>query len=337
MASGVLYPYSIGIVAKDKEPKDKFTIEVFPLEKLPSGGEDPVEEETLSGDYKNTYDETFNFELKKANTVTATWLANGDFNRESAPDVCAGHYVMLYRYTGEDAYYWTTLFTEADLKKKETVMYFYSNKAKPMPTEEDRENLNKRGYFMLIDTRNQFVKFHTDKDEDSETPEKAGYDFSLNTKEGKLEFKDTEENILTVDSVEGHMELTMQGDMKITLPNDEDDKGNFTMDIKGNHTTTIAKKAEMSVEETLDITTKDTTTLTVDKKLVGKISDNVEFEFKKIKLSNGSDELISLLIDLVQEIMDMQHLGNQGAPTQIHPSSMPKFIKLKTKLQQFKV
>lgn len=67
------------------------------------------------------------------------------------------------------------------------------------------------------------------------------------------------------------------------------------------------------------------------------VENNIEVEGKKYKLSNGSDELISLLCDLLDTIMDEKHIGNQGATTMMEPGTKAKFRQLKSKIEQFKL
>ena len=99
-----LIPYSIGIAVTQCLP-DERTIQVYPIEKLPSIAdgeikEDPVEE--LEGEYQDYDEKKYSYKLKKHNALTATWLAWQDYNRVTAPNIQPGEYVLLYKYRGED-------------------------------------------------------------------------------------------------------------------------------------------------------------------------------------------------------------------------------------------
>lgn len=313
-----LIPYAVGIVTKDAAVGSR-EAEIFPLEKFPGASGSLTEPEEKTGEYEDALKAKNNYTLKKSNSLTATWLPWQAYNRITAPTLCKGEYVLLYKYRGEDSYYWIPFFTETRLRKKEQVTNFYSNKTKIM--EADDENLAKRGYFTTIDTIAKFCHLHTDKNaeaEEDKDKEKAGYDLTLNGGEGFAKFEDTETNVIKLSSVEGHLDVTLQGNLTMKL---EDKSPNGEESDKGN----------------IEITNKGNTNITTEKAMKIKVTKNIEAEFDKIKLSNGADELITLLVNLIQEVMDMMHMGNQGAPTKIHPASQAKLQQLKTKFEAFKV
>lgn len=321
-------PYCIGIVAEDKE-RDVKEVNVFPIEKMPYATGELTEIEETSGEVDDYSEEKHNYTLKRSNMLKAEWYPNGQYNRSTAPSVCKGEYVMLYKYLGEDRYFWMPLLTELRMRKKEQVINTYSNKRNIM--EADDENLVARTYFSVIDTEAKLVHFHTDKNteaKEEEDKEKAGYDVTLNGGEGFAQLQDTEENFIKLSSVEGHLDVKLNGNITLEMPSEspngeEDKKGNISITQKGDMTIKTTGSTNITIEG--------------DKGLKGKVSKNIELEFDKIKLSNGADELISLLLNLIDEIMNMQHMGNQGAPTMIHPASKAKITQLKTKFQKFKV
>lgn len=374
-----LIPYCIGICATPCVP-DSREIEVYPVEKLPSAkGEfkgEPAEE--LEGEYKDYEEKSYSYKLKRWNTLTATWLPWQAYNRITAPNIQPGEYVILFKYLGEDSFYWIPIFTEANLRTRESVIHFYSNKDE-LVTDPKDESVAKRGYTTIIDTIAKLVYLHTDKNEDAKEtdPEKAGYDIGLNTKDGVFTFQDTEDNKLEFQSVEGHLNFVMQGNADIQLtnssPNGEEDKkgdinvmaqGDVTLefpnkdDSKGNISITAAgdynlkldnsDKGNIKVEAQGDVTLEfpnkgnikltaaGDTDITIQKGVKANISKNLEIELDKLKISNGADELIQLLIDLCDLIDGLQILGNQGAPAPVFPGYKPKIVALKTKLQGFK-
>lgn len=258
--------YSIGQAASDLE-YGSWELEVYPLEQLPTVDGDIAGDKSDNVSFKNKEGGSFNFQVDTSNTITASWLSFGDYNRASAPNICKGEYVLLFKYAGEDQYFWMPLFSEFDLRKQEDYMIFVSNKSKQTA----EAQLAEMGYYFRIDTINKVVRIHTGTDDNGS--EAVEYDMTFNTADGTFSILDSNENSIELDSVNK--------------------------------------------------------TLTVD------VGDNVTMNFKSIALSNGSDELISLLSEILQAIIDMQHTGNLGAPTQIFPASKAQLDQLKAKLEKF--
>lgn len=57
----------------------------------------------------------------------------------------------------------------------------------------------------------------------------------------------------------------------------------------------------------------------------------------KIAVKNDTTELISLLVEILDAIIEEKHIGNMGALTQLDPNSIQKYNDLKEKLSSFKV
>lgn len=265
--------YSIGIVVADKQ-LDTWDIEVFPVESLPTATGDVSQTRKISGNIKNIKGDTIAVEVEKGNTITASWLSFGQYNRASAPDICRGETVLLFRYGGEDDFYWIPLFSEFDLRKQESVMYFFSNKAGVAKEDE----LSDLGYWFLADTINKNVQLHTSTNDG----EAAGYDISIDTRGGKLTIKDTNENSIILDSVSGE------------------------------YTVTSKEKVELNT------------------------TNQMNLNFKGIAISNGADELITVLEELLDALLQEKHIGNLGAPTQLDPGTMSKYQQIKQKITKFK-
>lgn len=200
--------YGVGMVAMDKNP-DTWTIEVFPIEKLPNASGDITGTTPASGNFTDAFGGKIPYNVSRKNTITAEWLSFGHYNRASAPDVCKGEYVILFKYGGEDRYYWMNMFSEFDLRKKETVMYFFSNKSDQV----DQGQLAQKGYYFKVDTLNKEVALHTDNGDG----EQSGYDLVINTGEGKLSITDTNENTIELDSVGKILTITIGDKININF------------------------------------------------------------------------------------------------------------------------
>lgn len=74
-------------------------------------------------------------------------------------------------------------------------------------------------------------------------------------------------------------------------------------------------------------------------------NDIIEFEAdttfsvisQKISIGNGTEEVVSLLMEIIDEVIAMQHVGNLGVPTVIFPASQTKLTALKTRIESLKV
>ena len=260
--------FALGVVAIDK-PIDSWEVEVYPTELYPNiEGEsgDLAETTKITSTLKDQDDKDISAEVTKANTITAVWLPDMN-NRATAPDVCKGETVALYRYGGTDLFYWKLIDFQPGYRKREAVVYYFSNQEK-IATE--TSDLLEKGYYLKVDTRNKKVQLHTSTND----KEKAGYDILIDTAEGKLSIKDTNENSIVLDSNTGDLNVT--------------NKNKIIMNFKG------------------------------------------------IELHNQSDELITVLEELLDAILQEAHIGNLGAPTQLDAASQQKYNKIKQKITKFK-
>lgn len=265
--------WSLGVAVADKTT-DTWEIEVYPIEILPNAEGTLTEAEKLNVTIKDMQGKSVSVSIDKSYTITAEWLPFGHHNRATAPDICRGETVILFRYGGEDKFYWMTMYGEFDLRKKESVMYFFSNKQGVVSEEE----LPQQGYYLLADTINKKMELHT-ADNDGEA---AQFDLTVDTAAGTITFKDAVDNSVTFDSA--------------------------------NNTYTINFQKEVNINST----------------------DKMNLNFKGIAISNGSDELITVLEELLDAIIGEKHLGNLGAPTQLDPGSIAKYNQIKQKITKFK-
>lgn len=202
--------YSLAIVVSDLN-QSGWSIECVPTEVLTtaSGTLKEDDDSEISEDIEDAKGEKVSVTFKKSSTITATWISFGNYNRATAPDVCRGEVVLLLRYAGEDKFFWMPLFSQFDLRKKETVMYAYSNKDSQVESEDElRTNL----YYTQFDTINKLVKLHTATNDG----ESSGYDIEVNTGDGILSIADTNDNVLTWNSVDGTLQWSMTKDITIT-------------------------------------------------------------------------------------------------------------------------
>ena len=201
---------SLAIVVSDFN-QSGWSIECVPTEVLTtaSGTLKEDDDSEISEDIEDAKGEKVSVTFKKSSTITATWISFGNYNRATAPDVCRGEVVLLLRYAGEDKFFWMPLFSQFDLRKKETVMYAYSNKDSQVESEDElRTNL----YYTQFDTINKLVKLHTATNDG----ESSGYDIEVNTGDGILSIADTNDNVLTWNSVDGTLQWSMTKDITIT-------------------------------------------------------------------------------------------------------------------------
>jgi len=183
--------YSIGIVAANKRLKSK-EIEVHPTEELPMmDGELDDQRETHQAAGEDSSGQSYQSNVKMANSIKATWLPFGSSQRITAPDVRRGESVMIYQFGDADKYYWVTLKQDNHLRRLETVIWAFS------ATKQEISQLSaENSYFLEVSTHTKTVTFHTSQADG----EPFGYDIQINAKEGRIEIRDTAGNLILMDS-----------------------------------------------------------------------------------------------------------------------------------------
>ena len=200
--------YSLAYVAEDYI-EDSPYIKAIPIEilsDLTGTAAKDTKEKIKSKDINN---ENIHVVVNKTHVITAKWINLNEPNRLTAPNVCKGETIMLWKYTG-DRYFWTTFYNELDLRKNEKVTYVYSNKADI----KDASKL-KQVYYWAIDTINKFVRLHTD-DNDGEV---TTYDMELNTKDGEFILVDGLGNQIKLTSNLGLLTITTNVSVVINTTN----------------------------------------------------------------------------------------------------------------------
>lgn len=189
--------YSMGIVALNKKLNSN-TIEVYPVEKLPAiKGEltdkyDTVEVEGTDGSgkkYKNS--------VRTTNTVTATWIGNGDVNLMTSPDVRRGDKVNLYHLGNSNIFYWKNMDNDGTYRRKETVIKAYS------ATEKENEKMTPdNSYVQGVSTHKKYVTLvNTSK----ANGEKFAYSVAVDAGNGCVHIKDDIGNRITLESNENRI------------------------------------------------------------------------------------------------------------------------------------
>lgn len=234
--------YSKGIVAEDYNSKDnpKGYIQVFPEERHTTSNITLGDEEVETVVVNTLTDEINTNKITKTSNLNARWLNLNDSNRVTPPFVVKGEDIMIFTFGESDQYYWTTLFTELDLRKRETVLYMYGNQG-DFGVASQLDN----SYWRLIDTIGKICQFHTSANDG----EACGYDFILDTKKGTYHLKDTIGNSFFLDSPK----QTLTVDLKILNLNIETININGkAMNIKG--TTLNIKESSTTINsKSLDI------------------------------------------------------------------------------------
>lgn len=207
--SSGLYLYSLGYVSEDIV-EDSLFVKVVPIEIISD----------IEGDLTNTTKETNNnVNIENENKVTikskdvvivAKWLNLSDANRVTPPNVCKGETIRIFKYADTDKYFWSTLYNEIDLRKREKTVYAFSNKG----SVEDESLLNNMYYF-TFDTINKHVRIHTD-DTDGEL---CTYDIEINTLDGMLTIIDGKKNFIELDSDNDKLTATIHKDIILNSEN----------------------------------------------------------------------------------------------------------------------
>lgn len=123
--------------------------------------------------------------------VKAKWLPYGVSNRVTPPTVYPNETVILFKYSNNDVYYWTTMMHEPDLRKKESGTFAFSNlprakgwDSKGKPISYDKST----SYWFEVDSFKKLVSLTTPKNDG----EKAVYTFAINGEAGTVTISDDE-------------------------------------------------------------------------------------------------------------------------------------------------
>ncbi len=227
MVKEELILYAMAYVSQDKKEDDHY-IKAYPISTIPTASGELSLDEILVTATSDLLDGNINVVVNKSNNIECEWLNQGDSNRLTAPDVCKGEIVFIYNFHGQDKYYWDTVFNKPEFRKREKVLYFFSNKGEI----DDSEGHMSKGYFLLVDTINKKLHLHTAENDGEFT----SFDLSLDTQKGSL---------LVIDGRGNSMEIASHEDGFIVNTN--------------SHVTVNTKSAIVNAENEVKVTTKQCT------------------------------------------------------------------------------
>lgn len=199
--------FSLGLVAEDKI-KDDWEIRVIPIEKVPTITGDISERMNVTGEITDRAGNITSLQMEKKKYITALWLPDGLMNRATAPDVTKGMTVKLFNYAGTNQYYWTTLYNEFDLFKKEKVVYLFSNKSDIASTAEDIRN---KSYYLQVDTYDKFIRLHTANNDG----EPVAFDLEVDAANGVITIQDSKSNKIELLSQDDTLNINVNKNVNI--------------------------------------------------------------------------------------------------------------------------
>lgn len=214
--------YSLGIVVKAQDPVTK-EIQVSPIESMNVQQPGVISQNKIEfrGSHPDDKGVSVTGNVKAENYVKAKWICIGSSNRVTAPNVYPNETVLLFRYSNNDVFYWTSIFHEPELRKKEAATFGVSNMsvAKGWTGNIPVAYTKDTGYWLDIDAVKKIVSFTT-PDNDGEF---AKYTFEINVADSILTIKDNKTNTVKLDSKKG---IEVTSDLKVVI------KGKAQVDIE---------------------------------------------------------------------------------------------------------
>jgi hypothetical protein len=198
--TSLFQPYSIGVVANDKDLNSDY-IEVLPVEPLSMvSGEITDNVDTLSVRGIDSQGKEYQSSVNLTVTIKAKWIPYGNGNRMTSPDVRRGEKVQIYRLANSEQYFWDTLENNSTTRRLETVVYGYC------ATKKENEPMNQDNtYTQGVSTHQGFVNLiNTTK----QNGEKFAYSIYVDAKNGVVKIKDDVGNEIFMDS--GNCQVQMK-------------------------------------------------------------------------------------------------------------------------------
>lgn len=206
---------SIGYAAHNLE-LDTNLLEILPAEELGYvDGEITDDREKMVQEGVDAKGNTYIDEIETSNSMVAEWLQWGS-NRFSPPNVRRGERVLIWQYSDEDKYYWTTTGMDDHLRRRETAVYNYSNTIDETVTEINSTN----SYSFIVSTHTKEITIQTTKTDG----EKFGYIIKLDTKAGLFIVTDDLDNQISLESEEKRITLLNADKSSVVV-----DKKNITL------------------------------------------------------------------------------------------------------------
>lgn len=202
--------FSFGIVTADKKRGDDY-VRVWPSEELPDiNGKLDDHRREFKSSIPDIHGNVKTHKAVAEAIVVARWIPLSNSNRMSAPDVVKNETVMLFTVADSQEYFWTTIYREPKLRRLETVLYMFGNLAKGLV-----EWTKKSSYWFEVSTHDKYVHLKTTTS-DGEPYE---YDVKIDTKEGRIFFKDNIGNFVLLDSPSSNIVINANTFIKIKAPN----------------------------------------------------------------------------------------------------------------------
>lgn len=205
--------YSLGIVVKAEDPDTK-EIQVSPIESMNLQQPGMISQNKIEfrGSHPDDKGISVAGDVKAENYVKAKWICIGSSNRVTAPDVYPNETVLLFRYSNNDVYYWTSIFHEPELRKKEAVTFGVSNLSvtKGWTGNTPIAYTKDTAYWFDIDAVKKMVSLSTPNNDG----EFAKYTFEIDTAKSTLKINDNRGNSVAIDSRKG---ITVTSEMKVLV------------------------------------------------------------------------------------------------------------------------
>lgn len=197
-----------GVAVKDLAV-GSLMLEILPIDDLPN----------TDGDVgKNTMENTTTLDkdgsaasvaIDTTKAVTAKWLPIMNPNQVTPPLLVKGEYVGLLNIDGTDEYYWYPWTNSFDLRLHDVFRLYFPSKPGI-----SKDNLDQKGYMLVVDTLNKFAAFKTTNADGEVTT----YDIELDTKKGYFSFEDGFGNKFQLNSVTGESFTNVKKKTTINTP-----------------------------------------------------------------------------------------------------------------------
>ena len=200
--------YSLGIVAMNKKLDEKVIL-VTPIEDLMMLDGELVSNQTeTTATGVDAQGKTYTTKVTTDRAIEALWLPWGS-NRHTPPDVRRGERVLLFKFSGNNQFFWKELGWDDHLRRLETVVYQWSD-----IQDEDKNPLElENNYSLEVSTHLGQVTLRTAK----ANGEYCLYAFQIDAKNGKVTLTDDLGNTVTLDSANTKIELINALKSKVVL------------------------------------------------------------------------------------------------------------------------
>lgn len=189
----VLDCLGVGFVTLDKETDTDMAMVYCPLLFPKADGETKTtveEEETVS--QSPTGDLKYSKNLKGTG-IPCKWLPINT-NRATSPDVREGSKVIVYKFAGQNTYRWTYFGLDGSLRLETIIWAFSASNNIDENTPLTTDNF----YILFLSTHQKKVQLLTGRG----NGERVGYAITLDTDKSMWGISDTEENIISLNSLE---------------------------------------------------------------------------------------------------------------------------------------